>query len=209
MSFLSSIRNYFEKPVIFSFIGKHMKPGITYLDVGCGDRAPYSTYRYYPNIAYTGIDNRDIAGAKDMEQFLKCDIENNDLTEIPNDTYNVINLSHIIEHIDSGDNLLQTLAKKLKKNGIIYVETPSERSLKLPSFYGTLNFWDDTTHKKVYSIKEMENALTLSGCTILKSGIRHNIKKIIFLPLIRDKKISATLFWDIVGFAHYVIAKKN
>ena len=215
MSLTSSLRAWFEKPVRFDYIGRFMAPGAKLLDVGCGDLAPYSTFKYYPGILFSGIDWHDIAGQKDMDHFLKGDLENNSLSEIPNDYYDVINLSHIIEHISDGEKLLSTLTTKLKPGGIIYIETPSNNSLKLPSMYGTLNFWDDPTHKKVYSLKEMSEILERNGCTILESRIRRNLKRIIFMPIyvlltfLRDKKINATALWDVTGFAHYVIAQKR
>jgi SAM-dependent methyltransferase len=215
MKLVQSLKKWLEKPVRFDYIGKFMKPGTRLLDVGCGGVAPYSTFTYYPGVIFSGIDWNDIAGRKDMEYFLQGNLEGNDLIELPDNHYDVINLSHIIEHITDGNRLISALVKKLKPGGIIYIETPSERSLKLPSMYGTLNFWDDPTHQHVYSLKDMSNILTQNGCSIIKAKIRHNLKRILLMPLyiistlIRDKKINATAIWDITGFAHYIIAKKN
>ena len=216
---LTKTKKWFARPVPYDHIGKYMqKPdgsGAKVLDVGCGDRAPYSTYEYYPNVEYSGIDYREVPGISAMYAFYKYNIDGNDLADVPNNKYDVIILSHIIEHVNSGQKLLATLTKKLKSGGIIYIETPSERSLHLPSYYGTLNFYDDSTHTRVYSLTEMKDILQQNGCRILKSRIRHNLKKIIFLPLyavsmlIRDKKISATLFWDILGFSHFIVAQKK
>ncbi len=216
---LSDIKKWFERPVPYDHIGKYMSKkgpgGVKILDVGCGDKAPYSTYKYYPNVEYSGIDYREVPGIADMHSFYQYNIDDNNLDEIPNNEYDVIILSHIIEHVHHGAKLLATLAGKLKSGGIIYIETPSERSLHLPSYYGTLNFYDDSTHTRVYSLAEMTEVLKQNGCIILKSRIRHNLKKIIFLPLyaifmlIRDKKISATLFWDVLGFAHFIVAQKD
>lgn len=212
---MNMLKKWLEKPVRFDIIGTYLKPDITLLDIGCGDKAPYSTFKYYPGVKFSGIDWDDIAGKKDMDRFLRCDLEDNNLSELPNDYYDVITMSHIIEHIANGEKLISVLVSKLKPGGIIYIETPSERSLTLPSMYGTFNFWDDSTHKRVYTLKEMESVLRKNGCTILKSRIRHNLKRILLSPLsilmtlVRDKKVNATALWDIVGFAHYVVARKN
>lgn len=216
---VAGIKKWFERPVPYDHIGKYMTKsdgtGTKVLDVGCGDRAPYSTYKYYPNVEYSGIDYRQVPGISDMHAFYQYNIDGNDLADVPNNEYDVIILSHIIEHVHNGTKLLAILAQKLKSGGIIYIETPSERSLHLPHYYGTLNFYDDSTHTRVYSLAEMNEVLKQNGCKILKSRIRHNFKKIIFLPLYaifmlaRDKKISATLFWDVLGFAHFVVAQKN
>lgn len=215
MKTTSQIKKWLEKPVRFDTIGHFLKPGARLLDVGCGNKAPYSTFDYYPDVSFSGIDWDDIPGKTDMTRFYRCDLEANDLSIIPDSSFDVINVSHIIEHVSSGEQLLENLAKKLAPGGVIYIETPSERSLKLPSWYGTLNFWDDFTHKKVYSIDEMENTLIRNGCTIKKSDIRRSIKRILLMPLyailtlIRDRKINATVIWDVAGFAHYVLAMKK
>lgn len=211
---MNKLKKWLEKPVRFDYIGHYMTPGAKLLDVGCGDVAPYSTLTYNPGIIFSGIDWHDISGKRDMEYFLQGDLEGNALKELPDNHYDIINLSHIIEHISDGAYLLKVLVSKLKPGGIIYIETPSERSLTLPSMYGTLHFWDDPTHKKVYSLSEMTTTLEENGCVILQSRIRRNIKRILLMPLyiistlIRDKKINATAIWDITGFAHYIIAQK-
>lgn len=215
MNPLRALKKWFQKPVRFDLIGKYLTPSSKLLDVGCGGLAPYSTFDYYPGVVFSGIDWNDITGRKDMEFFYQGDLENNPLDEIPNNHFDVINLSHIIEHISNGEFLIETLVKKLKPGGIIYIETPSEKSLSLPSMYGTLNFWDDTTHKKVYSLAEMRTILEKNNCTILASRIRRNIKRIVLMPLyivstiIRDRKVNSTTIWDITGFAHYIIAQKK
>lgn len=215
MNLLHELKKWLEKPVRFDLIGKYLRPGTKILDVGCGNLAPYSTFDYYPQVIFSGIDWNDIAGRKDMEFFYQGDLENNPLREIPTNHYDIINLSHIIEHISNGDFLIQTLISKLKPGGIIYIETPSEKSLHLPSMYGTLNFWDDSTHKKVYTLAELEKAVTQQNCQVISSQVRHNAKRILLMPLyiistlIRDGRINATTVWDITGFAHYVIAQKN
>ena len=47
----------------------------------------------------------------------------------------------------------------LKPDGCIYIEFPSVRSLNLPSMRGALNFCDDKTHLRIYSIQEVANIL--------------------------------------------------
>lgn len=215
MTPITQLRAWFGKPVRFDHMGRFLTPGTRLLDVGCGDFAPYSTFKYYPSVIFSGIDWHNIAGRKDMEHFFQCDLEKTDLAEVPNNYYDVINLSHIIEHVSDGGKLLSILVSKLKSGGIIYVETPTERTLKFPPMYGTLNFYDDPTHKKVYTLSEIEDILKRNGCIILESRVRRSLKRIILMPLytistwLRDKKINATVLWDIKGFAHYVIAQKQ
>lgn len=213
--FLSSIRKWLERPVRFDYVGEYLLGNAKVLDVGCGDKSPEVTLSYYPSVEYSGIDNRKVNTGVKTKKFFLCDVEGNDLKEIPNNEYNVLLLSHIIEHVSDGERLLSVLAHKLKKGGIIYVETPTERSLRFPSWYGTLNFFDDPTHKKIYAVKAIESILRSSGFSIIGSGTRRNLKRILLSPLyavlslIRDKRVNATVVWDLVGFAGYVLAQKQ
>ena len=59
--------------------------------------------------------------------------------------YDLIILSHVIEHINNGLDVVERLSKKLKFGGHIYIEYPSLKSLQLPSAQGSLHFCDDDT----------------------------------------------------------------
>jgi hypothetical protein len=80
---------------------------------------------------------------------------------------------------------------------------------------GCLNFHDDKSHVRVYSVPELKQIFEECGCTILKSGIRRNYYYIAAMPfriiwsLLKNKKLNANLFWDICGFAEFLAIRKN
>lgn len=78
-----------------------------------------------------------------MDNFIELDLTALDFKTIPEDYYDVIIMSHVIEHLHNGDEVLKGLMPKLKKDVIFYVEFPSERSTQFPSRRETLNFFDD------------------------------------------------------------------
>ena len=123
-------------------------------------------------------------------------------------------MAHIIEHLINGDEVIQHLIPKLKSGGKIYIEYPGMKSTKLPSMNGTLNFYDDDTHVRVYSVQEIKNVL-LNSCDIIGSGTRRNLAFLIAMPfkvvwnLIRFKKPSGDMFWDLLGFAEFVYVQKR
>ena len=216
-------KNYFGKPVKFDLLDKWLsKDSIKILDVGCGNYSASRTKKYYQNCIYYGLDrdknyNNDVADFKAMENFYEVDLScnSNKLEALPNNFFDCIILSHVIEHLINGQDIILHLLSKLKKGGVIYIEFPSQRSLYLPSMKGTLNFYDDLTHKKTYQIKEIENLLINKNFSIIESGTRRSKKRIFFLPiyllgsLINLGYISGHIFWDILGFANYVIAQKK
>ena len=78
----------------------------------------------------------------------------------------------------------------------------------------TLNFFDDDTHVRIYSLRELYNFLMRCGLTIEKGGIRRQWQNIFLTPLkisiqlITKGYVRGGTMWDIAGFADYVIAKK-
>ena len=124
-------------------------------------------------------------------------------------------MSHIIEHLFNGDLVIEGLVKKLKKGGKIYIEYPGEKSTKLPSMKRTLNFYDDPTHVRIYSVPEINNVLVNNNFNVLKKGTRRYWPYIILLPFtivtefIKYKFIPGGVFWDLMGFAEYLYAEKK
>ena len=80
---------------------------------------------------------------------------------------------------------------------------------------GTLNFYDDKTHKKIYDRNLIENIFLKNGFEIIRSGVKRDALRIIFLPymiiksLIRDGYIRGRAFWDLLGYSYYILAKKK
>jgi hypothetical protein len=103
----------------------------------------------------------------------------------------------------------------LKTGGYMYIEYPGIKSTKLPSMYGTLNFKDDLSHVRVYSVKELTGLFERNGCKVIKGGIRRNLYFILVSPFrilghwIRGKKLIGNIFWDIMGFAEFIYVQKQ
>jgi len=218
---ISAIRKWALRPGKFDMVRDVLKrPGATVLDVGCGNHSPTVTKSYFPECRYFGIDivryNNDEADMAAMEKYWEMDIDQvSNLDQIDDDFFDCILLNHIVEHTRNGNEILSKLCRKLRSGGVIYVETPSEKSKTLPSMKGTLNFYDDPTHVRVYSIGEMSEVVSKSECTIVHSGMRRSAKRILLLPLyaiasfFRFGHLRAVVFWDLLGFAHYVMGQRT
>ena len=91
-----------------------------------------------------------------MKEFHDLDLAEDlqKLDSFPDGFFDVAILSHVIEHLPNGTDVLSRVADKVKAGGRLYVEFPSVRSLKLPSFSaGVLHFCDDPTHVRRYEIQ--------------------------------------------------------
>lgn len=189
------------------------------LDIGAGNHSASKYKSVFPNCEYHGVDldkhyNNDEHDFAKMKAFYEMDLTKLQLEVIPDNYFDFIMMAHIIEHLHNGDEVIRKLIPKLKSGGLIYIEYPGEKSTRLPSMEGTLNFYDDNTHVRVYSVKEI-TAVLGNKMTVIRSGIRRNIPFLIAMPfkvilsLIRLKKPQGPVFWDLMGFAEFVLARKN
>jgi SAM-dependent methyltransferase len=196
---------------------KHEKFAL--LDVGCGNHSPSRTKKWFPQCSYFGVDrefyNIDDADMQAIQELFVLDLDCTALTEIPDEFFDVILMSHVIEHLRSGLKVLKVLvSRKLKPGGVVYIEFPSVRSLSLPSMQGTLNFCDDRTHVRLYDVKEVANVLLDSGLKVVRAGRRRCLDRILTAPIMvvyavaRKTPLRGGWFWDLLGFADFVLGEK-
>jgi ubiquinone/menaquinone biosynthesis C-methylase UbiE len=189
------------------------------LDVGSGNHSASKTKSLFPNCEYHGIDlqkdfHNDERDYVAMHAFYEMDLTKLNFSEIPDNYFDFIRMAHVIEHLKNGDEVIKGLLSKLKKGGYIYIEYPGKKSLTLPSMNETLNFYDDPTHVRVYSVKEVAGILKENNFQIISSGTRRNPAFIAAMPfrvilsLIKRKKLVGNMFWDLLGFAEFVFARK-
>ena len=208
------------KPYIFRMIKRYAsKSDYRILDVGAGNHSASLFKTLCPECHYYGIDinknyNNDEYDFSHMVDFYEMDLTKLDFEVIPADFFDVVRFSHVIEHLHNGELVIEALVPKLRQGGMIYIEYPSVRSVSFPSCKGTLNFYDDPTHVKLYSLHEILNLVTKNGMRVIKCGTRRDWVRIILLPvfalysLMRHKCLTAGVFWDVLGFAEFVVAVK-
>lgn len=190
------------------------------LDIGAGNRSASKTKALFPNCRYSGVDltrdyNNDPEDFLQMDHFFELDLTRLQFEVIPDHHYDAILMTHVLEHLPNGDAVLIELTKKLKPGGIFYIEFPGPQSTRLPSMKGTLNFYDDHTHVRLYQHRQVGEWLQMASCQILSSGTRRSVFYIAVTPLripfrwIRGKPVTGNIFWDLLGFAEYVLARKR
>ncbi len=194
------------------------------LDIGCGNDSCQLTRKWLNVKAYHGVDREFWQGSQAdylrMDQLFFLDLEKSDLLEIPDNFYDVIIMSHVIEHLKQGEEVLTKLLSKLKVSGVLYLETPSLLTLKYPSAIGFLNFYDDPTHQRVYPVDDLNGRLQKQKFEIIQSGYRRDWARIFILSPVAialnlfwylpvKRKLFASGLWDLLGVAQYLLARKT
>ena len=208
-------------PAKYRYLNKLFKQGtFVLLDIGAGNHSASKTKKWFPNCEYHGLDlnknyNNDENDFKLMQSFYELNLEDLNLDSVPNAHFDFIMMAHVIEHLKNGEEVLVKLLAKLKPGGYLYVEYPGIRSTRLPRMKGTLNFFDDDTHVRVYSLTELYNLFLKNNTEIIKGGTRKYIPNILMMPfkvihnLIKYGKILPSIFWDFFGFAEFILIKKK
>ena len=190
------------------------------LDIGAGNHSATKTKKVFPQCEYHGVDlaqayNNSEEDFSSMRSFYEMDLTQLDFSSIPDNYFDGIWMVHVIEHLYNGDEVIGGLLPKLKSGGFLYIEYPGAKSTKLPSMHDTLNFYDDATHVRIYSTKELSQLFVSNNCKILKCGIRRNPWYMMAMPfriivyLIKGKKIPGNVFWDVLGFAEFLWVQKK
>lgn len=193
------------------------------LDVGCGNDSCRLT-RHWLNVAeYHGIDREYWHGAETeyggIDKLYILDLENSALDDVPDEAFDVIIASHVVEHLSDGLATLKQLVSKLAIGGVIYVETPSHRTINLPSAIGFLNFYDDPTHKRVYSRFAIADVFFERKLRVLQCSYRRDLFRLIFFTPVAvlvnclytipfRRRFFGTGLWDLLGVATVVVGQK-
>jgi len=200
-------RSYYDRP-------------FTMLDVGCGNHSAFQTKSFFPKCRYYGIDlsreyGNDENDFKSMSGFYEMDLTKLDFGTIPDAFFDVMVMRHVLEHLSNGDQVLVGLLNKLKVGGHLYIEWPSSRSITFPSRANTLNFFDDPTHCKQFSVAELSKILDGGSFKIIRSGTKNDPKAILLTPVLALRswtahgRVQGPILWDLLGFAEFIYAKKE
>ena len=148
------------------------------LDVGCGNNSPTKIKLMRPDVYYVGIDvanyrQPDVAIAYGDEY--KIVTPGDFAAEIANrkGAFDAVISSHNIEHCDQPSEVLEAMVNALGPGGRLYFSFPSAASVNFPHRTGTLNFYDDPTHKTLPDGPALVSALEAKGATVEYCAFRY------------------------------------
>ena len=108
----------------FQVLDNYMSKDSSVLDIGCGcgELLMYLYDKGYKNVSGLDTSQKCVDGLVEHGvNMFKGDVFTNNITE----TFDVIILSHVVEHIYDLQKLSNVLPKYLKPGGIIYIEVPN------------------------------------------------------------------------------------
>jgi SAM-dependent methyltransferase len=153
-----------------------------------------------------------------MDAFYLVGKDGSGYSAIPDSSFDLVILHHVVEHMRAPGPILADICTKLKPGGYIWIAFPSLRSLSLPSGEGTLQFCDDATHIHVPSIREISNVLLEQGVTVLHAGrTRAFVREVLGLAVLPwallkrliTGKLSGKGLWYILGFEDHVFGQRK
>ena len=210
-------------PMKFRYIRHRLTtPVPRILDVGCGNGSPSLTKKWFPVCHYAGADiqqyNLDDADLAAMDQFFPIGVDGSGYEAIPDASYDLVILNHVIEHMPNPVPIVAKLCGKLKPGGYFWIAFPSLRSLSLPhSIDETLNFCDDPTHVYLPEVREIANVLLTNGVSIVHAGHSREsfltsladwfklVKRLLIRAL--TGKFSGRGLWYVLGFEDHVLGR--
>jgi SAM-dependent methyltransferase len=223
-SLLRAAYRWFEVPHRFVATRSRLGlPGAQVLDVGCGNHSPSLTKRHFPECVYSGLDreewNKDEADFQAMDRYILADLDApHALGSVPDRAFDIILCSHVLEHVKEPEQVASELASKLGAGGVMYVETPTPKSLRLPhaangwwGIKGCLNFYDDPTHRELVDLTALASRLRAEGFHVSPVRRRFLWRRVVLLPLyamaglLTRGYVPSSVVWDATGFAAYIL----
>jgi SAM-dependent methyltransferase len=195
-----------------------LAPNARVLDIGCGNNSPYMTKKLLPGCHYTGVDVGDYNQKRPnvADEYVVCDPQHfaKAIEALPKN-YDAVISSHNLEHCNDRYQTLSAMTKSLAQLGMLYLSFPSEQTTEFPSRDGTLNYFDDSTHKSnPPSLATVMDVLQSSDmdvdfCSSQYQPIIYRIMGAIVEPISRSRKKVMLGTWEYYGFETVLWATKR
>jgi SAM-dependent methyltransferase len=212
-------------PMKFQYVRRRFSSlSIRILDIGCGNNSPTVTKRWFPGCHYTGADIQRYNLTREddaaMDAFYLLGTDGSGYEAIPDGSYDLVIVNHVLEHMTAPAPVLAALCAKLKPGGYIWIAFPSLRSLSLPSSEDeTLQFCDDPTHVYLPDVREVANILLANKVKVLDAGRSRegffttlaDVTKLLkrWLRKRMTGRFSGRGMWYLLGFEDHVLGQKR
>jgi SAM-dependent methyltransferase len=196
--------------------------GAKIADIGCTGFSIVDMARWLdrPDLIQAGVDSMPLVAPENCE-FKQADLDVHAIP-FPDDSFDLVVASHIIEHLRDPIKFCSDLIRITKPGGSLYIEAPSERSVMLPGMpfdhdrFCSLSFYDDPTHQsRPWSPQAFHRLFRYLGCVPLKTGYHTSLRVRLMFPLLflgayvlQNARLLEFCIWRGVGWCSYAIITK-
>jgi SAM-dependent methyltransferase len=157
----------------FSIIKKNSY-GKSILDIGCGT-GEFLNFCQKNNYTTTGIEPNEKARKYAAANFGLSVYDENSLDSFQTDSFDVITMWHVLEHVHNINERLQLIARLLKSGGILVVAVPE------------CNSWDAINYKEFWAAYDLPRHLYhFTQVTLKRLVSKHGLEVVKILPLKLD-----------------------
>ncbi len=206
-----------RKPRGISAFLDTLPPGARLLDAGCGNASPRRIKTRRPDLHYIGLDvgdyNQDAPEAY-ADRYIVVPPEGfaAEIEGLAGQLDGVIS-SHNIEHCDDPQAVLVAMCRALRPGGRLYMAFPSAASLGFPRRAGSLNFFDDSTHRTLPDYAAItatirHEGLTLDFATPRDRPLPQALLGLLLEPLSRARGRTMPGTWQLYGFEAVIWASR-
>jgi len=191
------------------------------LDVGCGERWPLMSKRVRPDCYYIGLDIHDFddvhmpSQAADQYVVAAKDDFASSIESFSGQIDAVIS-AHNLEHCNAPASVLRAMCTALRPDGLLYLSFPSQDSIAFPKRKGTLNFYDDPTHRNILDLTSIMRTIEEQGLTVRFSAKRYRPFLLMLVGLVLEpisaltrKVMPLGTTWALYGFETVIWAQKK
>lgn len=150
------------------------------LDVGCGN-GDFLVNAKEAGWMVTGLEPDAKAAKAAQERGLDIVVGVIDALAEQSSVYDVITLSHVIEHVHEPRQLLQSVHRLLKPGGVVYIDTPNINSLGAELFKKNWRGIETPRHLVLFTQSSLEALLIENGFGEIRMKRRADVQKGMFL----------------------------
>lgn len=154
-----------------SFFHHLFKKGCRVLEVGCGDcNLILNLKEKYPHCEFTGIDLVLSEEAKRDCKVQGISLRKGSIEEISlsKNTYDIVIMNQLIEHLWEPVKVLKKLRWSLKKNGFLSIETPNISGYDRKFFKSKWGGYYFPRHLNLFSFETLARLLKKTGYKVVK-----------------------------------------
>jgi SAM-dependent methyltransferase len=198
----------------------NIPPSSPVLDYGCwGWKVVSASEKQNLSFSHYGCDISTPQSVPASAEFRLADVDTQRIP-FPDDFFDLVVASHVIEHVTDPLVLFQELVRVCKPGGLLYLEAPSDRAalcrsdgcVESHNFY---SFWDDPTHKRPWPPAALYRLALSYGCEPVVCEYIGTWSDKLTYPLrriaasLRNDPFAATnLLWRARKWASYAIIRK-